>query len=416
MRFATLQEWLDWQETLHPSPMDLGLERVAAVHGRLFSAPLPCPVITVAGTNGKGSTVAMLEAILRAAGYRTGAYTSPHLFRYNERVRLDGGPADDATLCEAFAAVDAARGDTTLTYFEFGTLAALWCFHQAAPEVVILEVGMGGRLDAVNVVDPDVAVITTVDLDHVQWLGGDRDTIAGEKAGILRPGRPAVSSDPDTAAAIVETAAALGAPLHRLGAEYRVRERDDGAWDWLGPDGRARHALPLPALRGAHQVRNAAGALMALELLAPRLPLPQAAVREGLQAVRLPGRLQVEPGAPTVVYDVAHNPQAARTLAAALAAMGGGPLHAVLAMYADKDIQGVTAPLLPLVEHWHLAPLPPPRGASTRTLAQVLAAAGARCSEHASVAAALAAARAAVPAPGRVVVFGSFQTVEAAAS
>lgn len=414
MRYSTLSDWLAWQETLHPAKIAMGLERVRAVLERMRVAPLPA-VITVGGTNGKGSCVAMLEAILRAGGHRVGAYTSPHLQRYNERVRIDGALAGDEALCEAFARVDAAREGVSLTYFEFGTLAALDLFARAGLDAVILEVGMGGRLDAVNVVDADVAVVTTVDIDHVAWLGGDRETIAAEKAGILRAGRPAIYGDSSIPVAVAAQARALHSPLFRLGWEFGF-ERDRTGWNWWGPG--VRHdRLPLPRLAGPFQLKNAAAALMALAALDGRLAVDERALREGLSRVELMGRLQAFDAKALRLCDVAHNPQAAAALADGLRALPpAGRTHAVLAMLEDKDAAGVVAALQGVVDEWHLAGLQVERGASVAQLAErlrsVLGAQPVR--GYDTVPAALHGAAAAAGAAGRVVVFGSFYTVAAA--
>ncbi|HEY5790562.1 MAG TPA: bifunctional tetrahydrofolate synthase/dihydrofolate synthase [Gammaproteobacteria bacterium] len=409
---GALGDWLRRLEGLHPRSIDLGLERVGRVHAAL-GAPRPARVVTVAGTNGKGSLVALLEAILAAAGYRVGAYTSPHLLRFNERVRIAGAEADDAALCAAFARVEAARGDTSLTYFEFTTLAALLLLAEAPLDVALLEVGLGGRLDAVNLVDPDVAVLTPIDLDHAEWLGNDRDSVGREKAGIMRSGVPAVLGDPDPPASVLACAAKLGAPLYRLGQEFR-HAIDAHGWRWEG-GGRVRSSLPRPALAGAHQYANAATALMALECLADRLPVGQDAVRRGLLEVRLPGRFQVVPGPVETVLDVAHNPHGARALAATLAARPcDGRTLAVVGMLADKALGETLAALQPLVHGWYLAPLEGPRGSPAARLATALGAVEAEVSRCADVADALARAHAAARPGDRVVVFGSFLTVAAA--
>lgn len=413
MRFPSLADWLAWQETLHPSEIDLGLERVAMVLRRLHPAQPPFAVVTVGGTNGKGSTVAMLEAILRAGGYRVGAYTSPHLLRYNERVRLDGRAVNDTVLCEAFERIDQARGDISLTYFEFGTLAALDIFWRSLVDVAILEVGMGGRLDAVNVLDADVALVTTVDIDHAQWLGGTREAIGFEKAGIYRSGRPAIYGSPDAPQSLLNHAASLGTRLYRYGQDFGAEAVAEG-WRWWG-GGHERRALPLPALRGRSQLQNAAGVLMALEAVSERLPLDQAQIRAGLLAVQLPGRFQVQPGEVTRILDVAHNPQAAGELAANLAAMPcAGRTLAVVGMLADKDMAGALGRLRESVDHWYAGALAVPRGAATAQLVQALGAAGvaeACITACADVPAALAQAQGEAKAGDRIVVFGSFYTV-----
>ena len=413
-RFDTLDDWLRWQEGLHPATIDLGLERVRTVFRNLRTTPPPFAVVTVAGTNGKGSSVAMLAAILGAAGYRVGTYTSPHLFGYNERICIDGAPVDDATLCAAFARVDVARqqGDepVSLTYFEFGTLAALDIFFDAGLDLALLEVGLGGRLDAVNIIAPDVALVTAIDLDHQDYLGDDRETIAREKAGILRAIRPVVCSDADMPQAIRDTAEALGAPLYAIGEDFHAIPRDDG-WDWLGP-GQVRRALPWPGLRGAHQLRNAAGVLMAVQALGERFYLSQAHIREGLQAARLPGRFQVEQdAAATWIFDVAHNPQAVAALAENLRAFTGGrAVQAVFGALRNKDVAAMAAQLQGLVAHWHLVPTAGERGTDTATLATRLGLPSAVMSQHATLAEAMTAA-AGAEAQAVVLVFGSFPLV-----
>ena len=354
LRFATLTDWLDWQVRLHPKRMDLGLERVAAVWKRLGPKPLPFPVITVGGTNGKGSCVAMIEAMTQAAGYRCACYTSPHLLRYNERIRIDGEPVSDAALCETFARIDAARGEIALTYFEFGTLAAFDLFAHERPDLAVLEVGLGGRLDAVNLLDPDVAVVTSIGRDHTDWLGETLDAIAVEKAGIFRFGRPAVMGQRDAPPTLREEAERLGAVPLQLGREFE-RESADAGWIWAGPQGE-RLALPMPALRGAFQLDNAAAAITALQSLRECLPMPVNALRIGLQRAQLPGRFQVLPGMPTWILDVAHNGPAAQALATNLRAFAcPGRVRAVLAVLADKEPESIAQPLLNLVDDWYLA-------------------------------------------------------------
>ena len=397
----TLREWLDYIETQHPQPIALGLERVAEVLERL-KAKLACPVVTVAGTNGKGSTCAMLESILCAAGYRVALYSSPHLERYNERVRISGTELDDDSLCEAFAAVEAARGQVPLTYFEFGTLAALWLFARARVEAAVLEVGLGGRLDAVNAVDPDCAVLTSVSIDHIDYLGADRESIGREKAGIFRSGKPAVIAEPDAPQSVL---AAEGLKLF-IKKDFGY-EAGDGQWTYWGPGGR-RAGLAYPALRGAVQLRNAAAALCALEAL--KLPIAMQEIRRGLAEVALPGRFQVLPGRPQVILDVAHNPQAAQALAENLGASGfAAETIAVCGMLGDKDIGGVLRAMAPRITRWHLATLPGPRGAPAEKLAQHLA--GSEVFRHGSPAEAFEAAAARANEDDKIVVFGSFLTV-----
>lgn len=415
---STLAEWLAYLETLHPKPIAMGLERVAEVATRI-GVKVDCPVITVAGTNGKGSTCAMLESIYRRAGYRTGLYTSPHLVRFNERVRIAGAEVDDATLTAALTEVEAARsgepGQVSLTYFEFSTLAALRVFAAAGLDVLVLEVGLGGRLDAVNIVDADVAVITTIDIDHVEYLGSTRDAIAREKAGIMRSGRIAICGDPDPPRTLVERAREIGAPLWRIGHEYRYRV-EGLQWRYEGPRG-ARYGLPHPALRGRYQLANAATVLAALDALHAKLPVQGGALRDGLVGVELAGRFQVLPGRPAAVLDVAHNPHAARALAATLDAMGRFPrTFAVFGMLADKDIDGVIAALAPRIDVWHVAPLPGPRGAKAEHLAERLVAAGVAHDAVRIFADVARAWRAATDAAGeadRIAAFGSFLTIAA---
>jgi dihydrofolate synthase/folylpolyglutamate synthase len=415
---ATLDAWLAYLETLHPKSIALGRERVREVHARLGLA-FAKPIVVVGGPNGKGSTSAFMEAVLRAAGYRVGLYTSPHLAAYNERVRIDGAPVDDAALVAAFARVEAARtagpAAVPLTYFEVGTLAALVLFAAAAPDVLVLEVGLGGRLDAVNVMDGDVAVITTVDLDHQDYLGSTREAIAVEKAGILRPGRPAVCGDPDPPASLGAEAARIGARLLRLGHEFGYR--DEGRqWRYRGPSGE-RYGLPIPALRGRHQLANAATALAALDLLSPGIAIDAGAVRAGLLDVALPARFQVLPGRPTIVLDVAHNPHAARSLAATLGDMGYHPRTlAVFGMLADKDVAAVIEAMRGRIDRWHVAGLPGPRGADASAIVAHLGNAGVpgeAVAAHRTIAAALAAARGEAGEADRIVAFGSFLTVAA---
>lgn len=401
----SLDEWLSHIERQHPQPIALGLERVSRVLARM-KIRLDCPVISVAGTNGKGSTCAMLEAILRAAGYRAGLYTSPHLLRYNERVRVAGAEAGDDALARSFAAVEGARGGVPLTYFEFGTLAALQLFSASRLDAAVLEVGLGGRLDAVNVVDADCAVLTSVGIDHVEYLGADREAIGAEKAGIFRAGRPAVVAEPDPPRSVLQ------APGNLL-----LLNRDFGyaaeraQWSYWGPSGR-RGGLEHPALRGAAQLRNAAAVLCALDALRDRLPVAMQEVRRGLAEVMLAGRFQVLPGRPQVILDVAHNPQAARALADNLAASGfAHETIAVCGMLRDKDAAGVLRELAPRITRWHFASLPGPRGADAAALKNNLPSENENVELHASPAEAFEAARRHAGEGDKIVVFGSFLTV-----
>jgi dihydrofolate synthase/folylpolyglutamate synthase len=410
---APLEAWLDYIAAQHPARIALGLERVREVMARMALAPPPF-VLTVGGTNGKGSTCAYLESILRAAGYRAGLYTSPHLVRYNERVWIDGSEATDEALARGFARVEAARAGTPLTYFEFGTLAAFANFEEARAEVLVLEVGLGGRLDAVNAVDADCAIVSTVALDHQAWLGDDREAIGREKAHIYRPGRPALFGDADPPATLVQHAQAIGADLQVLGRDFRAVVHE-GQWDFEGRRG-AKRALPLPALRGPWQLGNAATALAALDEIAARFPVSLGEVKRGLTGVRLAGRLQVLPGRPAVVLDVAHNPHAAQALARGLGEMAFCEnTIAVFAMLADKDIGAVVDALAGRVDRWHVASVPDERAAPAAKVAAILAARGleGRTRVFATVPLAYEAARREAGPNDRILVFGSFHTVAA---
>jgi dihydrofolate synthase/folylpolyglutamate synthase len=415
----SLDGWLDLLESRHAQTIRLGLDRVARVRDAM-GLDSDALVLTVGGTNGKGSTCAMLEAILCAAGYRVGMYSSPHLLRYNERVRVDGREATDAELVAAFAAVERARGAVPLTYFEHGTLAAWAAFVEARVEVMILEVGLGGRLDAVNVFDPACAIVTSIALDHMDYLGGSREAIGFEKAGIFRAGCPAVCGDPQPPATLVDHAAQIGAELWISGRDFGFGgdRQQWGYWRYESAPAAGRlvrrGGLAYPALRGANQLLNAAGALTALELVRDRLPVSMQAVRQGLLLMELPGRFQILPGQPAVVLDVAHNPQAAGVLAENLSNMGFYPeTWAVMGMLADKDVAGVVKLLRERVDHWFLSSLPGPRGLSAAALAEVLERAGVESDVRLfdTPAAAFGAAREAAQDSDRIVAFGSFRTV-----
>ncbi len=419
MRHETLAAWLAWLEELHPSAIDLGLDRIGAVAARMGVARLRCPVITIAGTNGKGSCVAMLETLLSAGGHRVASYTSPHLLRYNERVRIAGREAGDDELCAAFDRVDRARDDVSLTYFEFGTLAALDLFARARPDVVVLEVGLGGRLDAVNIVDGDIALVTAIGLDHVEWLGHDRDAIGAEKAGIFRAGRPAICVDPAPPGGLIRVAADRDARLYCIGREFGIgfddaRGREGrSCWSWWGPERRIDD-LPAPGLTGAFQFYNAAGVLMALSLLPASLAVADGALRAGLAQVRLSGRFQRLPGPVTRILDVAHNADGARALAANLAAIPiDGATRVVTAMLGDKDIDGMISSVSDVVDEWHVATLPVGRAAPAERLRRAVAALGPAIPTvvYADVASAYRGALSKSHPGDRIVVFGSFYTV-----
>ncbi|HTS23080.1 MAG TPA: bifunctional tetrahydrofolate synthase/dihydrofolate synthase [Casimicrobiaceae bacterium] len=414
-RPASLPGWLAYLETLHPKAIALGLERVTEVYSRLAVRP-GCPTVIVGGTNGKGSTATFLERMLGAGGYRAGLYTSPHLLAYNERVRVSGALATDAELCAAFDAVESARGDTPLTYFEFGTLAAFWLFERAGLDAWVLEVGLGGRLDAVNVIDADVAVVTTVAIDHTEYLGPTREDIGREKAGIFRAGRPAICADPDPPQSLPAHARSIGARLLAIGADFGYAA-EGAQWRYYGPGG-SRYGLPHPALRGGYQLANAAAALTALDALRDRLPVAMGAVREALVGIELPGRFQVLPGRPVTVLDVAHNPQAARAFSDSLASMGFHPRTlAVFGIMSDKDVDAVIAAVAKRVDLWLVATLPPPRGAAASFLAERLSSAGVAAEAiraFDSAGEAFAAAQEIADEADRIIVFGSFLTVAAA--
>jgi dihydrofolate synthase/folylpolyglutamate synthase len=415
-----LAPWLAHLEQLHPrgqAGIELGLERVQRVRQELAQDPR-CPLIVVGGTNGKGSTCAYLEAIYAHAGHRVGCYTSPHLLNYNERIRVDRQPAGDALICAAFAHVEAARqaaGNIALTYFEFGTLAAMEVFITQRVEVLILEVGLGGRLDAVNAYTPDCAVVCSIALDHTDWLGSDREAIGFEKAGIFRAGRAAFCADPDPPRSLLAHAQAIGAELQVLGRDFG-HFGDSLQWTFWGRGGLRRAGLPLPALRGAGQLRNAAVALAVVESLRPRLPVDMQAVRRGLVDLALPGRFQVLAGRPTVVLDVAHNPQAVSGLAEKLAELPfAAKTIAVVGMLADKDIAGSLASLAGRVDHWLLADLDVPRGAPAATLSAAVRqrALGGEIECLSSVASAFRRSAELAGENDRIIVFGSFYTVAA---
>jgi dihydrofolate synthase / folylpolyglutamate synthase len=406
-----LDAWLARLEQLHPSAIDLGLERVRRVKDALGLSP-SFPVITVGGTNGKGSTCAYLEAILTAAGYRTGLYTSPHLLRYNERVRVAGVEAGDAELVAAFEKIDAARGEVSLTYFEFGTLGAMLQFVAAQVDVAILEVGLGGRLDAVNVFEPDAAIVTGVDLDHMDYLGDSREQIGFEKAGIYRAKRPAICADPQPPASLLEHAGRIGANLYRIDEAFHAI-RQNGSWSYRG-QAWSFTGLPLPAMAGAHQLRNAAAALAALETQQDRLPVSEGAIRQGLLDARVAGRFQCFGANPQTVLDVAHNPQAAHALASSLLENPvPGRTLAVVGMLADKDAAEVIDALAACVDAWWVCRPDSPRALAAEALAETVR-------EHAQGVpvtvrfAPLEAYRAALSAArdgDRILVFGSFYTV-----
>ena len=417
----TLDGWLSYCESLHPRNIEMGLERVGEVARRL-NLHFDCPVITVAGTNGKGSTCAMLEAVALQSGYKPGVFTSPHLVHFEERCRVYGEIVAAAQLVEQFAAVEQARTQggepIALTYFEFTTLAILRLLSLAKLDVVILEVGMGGRLDATNIVDADCAIITSIDLDHMEFLGPDRESIGREKAGIMRAGKPVIVSDPMAPQSVIDHAHEIGADLWRFGTDFNFTG-DKQQWAWAGR-GRRYAGLSYPALRGANQLVNASGALAAFEAIRDKLPVTAQAVRTGLAMVELPGRFQIIPGQPTMVLDVAHNPHSVAALTANLDAMGYFPVtHAVFGAMADKDLTPMLTKIGPLIDRWYFTDLPTPRADTAAHLQQKWNAlqmvTGTRrevkTSLYANPEAALQAAIAAADPADRIVVFGSFYTV-----
>ena len=411
-RFKRLEQWLKWQEGLHFTAIELGLERCRQVAANLGLLRPAHSVISVAGTNGKGSSVVLLDEILRAAGYRTGRYTSPHLLRYSERICVNGREIGADELCAAFERIDRARAGISLTYFEFGTLAALALFRAHQVEIALLEVGLGGRLDAVNVLDADAALITSIDLDHQQWLGDNRERIAREKAGILRNRAPAVCSDPNPPRAILDCAGALGAPLSLPGRDYFYAINGDH-WDWRSAATELT-GLPRPLRYSAFQVQNAAGVLMLLDKIRPDYPVDRAAIQAGINRFRLNGRLQIIPGEVQKVLDVAHNPQAARALAGNLCLIPCvGKTHILIGMLKDKDHRGVLKPLNAVADSWHIVSLAGQRGMPAPALMAELKALGVSQPVRAFAAVKSALARLGRAArPGdRIVITGSFITV-----
>jgi dihydrofolate synthase/folylpolyglutamate synthase len=409
MRFATLADWLAWQETLHPQAIDLGLARVASVLEGLALPDTSVLTISVGGTNGKGSCVAMLDRIFRESGYRVGTYTSPHILRYNERICINGRPVSDDRIVASFQRIDDARGDTSLSFFEFGTLTALDIFSGQNLDVRILEVGLGGRLDAVNIIDPDIALIASIGIDHQEWLGNTRDVIGIEKAGIFRSGRPAVIGDPDLPESVLRLAQNLKTPLYRQGFEFSYDVGVDG-WHWRDQHA-SLDALPIPAIPGEHQLMNAAAVLEVLQIASRHYPVTEAAIRRGLAEVTLPGRFQLFAGPIPVLLDVAHNPQAVSKLAGHLHRhYRNCRIHAVFAVMRDKDIAGIIATICDAIDCWYLAPLQMTRAATPEQLLPILTEAGVAAVRvgFSDVAATVAAARVTAHDGDLILVFGSF--------
>lgn len=411
MHFNSLSDWLAWQESLHPLTIDLGLERVTKVFHDLnpdYRKPL---TITVAGTNGKGSCIATLEAIYRAQGYRVGAYTSPHILKYNERIKIGGIPVVDELICEVFAKIESVRGDTSLSYFEFGTLAALELFEQAKVDVQLLEVGLGGRLDAVNIIAPDISIISSIGIDHVDWLGETRIAIAREKAGIFRAETPAVIGDIEPPESLLQAAYDTHTPIYCIGKDFGYKKQLTG-WDWFA--GSHCMHLPHPALKGEHQYRNAASVIFAINTLADRLPVSDAAIRQGLSSVQLSGRFQLIEGEIPVLLDVGHNPEAVKTLVDYLTdSFPEKRVHAIFSMMKDKDIASVLEIMNPVVYDWFFAPLTNPRATSEAMMQRIFSqSAVARVSfGFADFAKAYQAARSQAQQGDLLLVFGSFLLV-----
>jgi dihydrofolate synthase / folylpolyglutamate synthase len=419
--FPNLTAWLDFLEKAHPVGIDMGLTRIQQVRSKL-GLEFKCPVITVAGTNGKGSTCAFLESILAEAGYKVACHTSPHFLDFTERARIGRINVSEEKLLQHFQAVETARSScdpmVSLTYFEFTTLAILHLFAHENLDVVILEVGLGGRLDAVNIIDADCAIITSIDLDHTQLLGNTRELIGREKAGIMRSGKIAICADPVPPQTIIDYAQSLGVDLWLHGRDFNI-SGDQQQWGWSGRAKRI-HGLAYPALRGANQLLNAAAVLAALTALREVLPVGVQAIRNGFAMVDLPGRFQVLPGQPTIVMDVAHNPHASSVLAQSVEKMGYFPYtHAIFGVMSDKDIAGVIRPMLEVVDYWHCVNLPTPRAAKAEEIADVLIHLGVKNTKDSGVIiqqnpeSAYQKTLEEVGQNDRIVVFGSFYTVSA---
>ena len=360
MHFNSLKGWLDWQETLHPKSIDLGLERVAKVFNRLNPQGIKPATITVAGTNGKGSSIAFLEAIYRAQGLCVGAYTSPHIINYNERIKVDGSAVSDQLICASFERIEAVRDNISLSYFEFSTLAALDIFSRANVDIQLLEVGLGGRLDAVNIVDADATIITSISIDHTAWLGETREAIAYEKAGVFRKNIAAIISDSNPPQSLITYANEIHAPLSRIGCEFGYK-KNTHSWTWHNENSQLND-LPPPLLKGEHQYRNASAVLAAIQTLQDKIAVSEQAIKQGLSSVNLLGRFQLIQSEPPVLLDVSHNPQAAQALIEFLQTeFKQTPIHAIFTMMSDKDLTGVIKLMQPFIKHWYISPLDNPR-------------------------------------------------------
>lgn len=413
MSLKKLDEWLNWQSSLHPREIELGLRRCRIVAQRLDLLPLPFPSISVAGTNGKGSSVVLLDSILSAAGYRVGRFTSPHLLRYNERICVAGIEASNSQICEAFEHIEAVRNEISLTYFEFSTLAALLIFQQQQVDLAVLEIGLGGRLDSVNIVDSDIALITAIDIDHVDWLGKDRESIGFEKAGIFRRHQPAVCSDINPPQSLIKHAEQLETPLYYLGRDFNHIKNNDKTWIWQSKS--STYKLPFPSLQGDFQLQNAAGVLMVLELLKESFPVSEPAISQGLINAELLGRFQILSGRVTRILDVAHNPLGAKVLKDLLSQYPcQGETHALVGMLKDKDIAAVFQIMKETITHWHIAALNVPRSASLECLVEHLNSIGVNdnIDTYSSITETYNYLLASASGEDRIIVFGSFHTVQ----
>jgi dihydrofolate synthase/folylpolyglutamate synthase len=370
MRFDSLKGWLDWQESLHPLAIDLGLERAAKVFNALNPDGIKPPTITVAGTNGKGSCIAYLETIYKTEGYRVGAYSSPHILKYNERIKIDGKPVSDELICEAFARIESVRGNTSLSYFEFGTLAALDIFWRSGVNIQLLEVGLGGRLDAVNIVTPDVSLISSIGIDHIGFLGNTREAIGREKAGIFRTKTPAIIGDPNPPHSLLLSAADKDANVFCINQDYGYR-KESTTWDWFAGDQQIRQ-IPEPGLKGEHQYRNASAAILAVQMLAKKLPISNNSIKNGLKNSHLLGRFQLINDKIPILLDVGHNLEAVKTLVEYInVTFPDKRIHAIFSMLKDKDIDGVIDIMKPVIYDWFIAPLTNPRATTESNMRDI---------------------------------------------
>ncbi len=416
MRFKTLEEWLAWQENLHFTSIELGLDRCMAVADTMGLLNPSYTIVTVAGTNGKGSSVNMLSSILTNAGYRTGSYTSPHLLRYNERICINGKEVTDEALCASFNRIDQARGDISLTYFEFGTLAAFDLFQREGIEIAILEVGLGGRLDAVNCLDADVALITTIDMDHENWLGNDRESIGREKAGIMRNSKPVISADSSPPESVPLYAEQIGAIYYQAGKDYQYEITSDGIWSWQNSE-RNFTKLPQPSLFNKKQISNAAGVLMVLTLLSGKFPVSSEAINKSFREFFITGRFQIVPDKAQMIMDVAHNRSAAALLVENLRNLPvKGKTHVLIGMLKDKNRQAIFEILSEIADVWHVVSLDGPRGASAKILCEDLSALhiSENIFSYNQVSQGLDKIRENIFPEDRIVITGSFLTVGAA--